>query len=217
MVWLAITLGVASIIGGVTHFLMPRAQLHMASGLKRDFFESLGQSAGAFTVHYWAMMIASLAGAAVIMGAGVALGVVEGILHSILRFGAALGFVVAALSFGLMLKQALRLSDAWPNLSESAREAVKTNGLPNIDPWGLFSFFLVGLWFLVFNVTAVNVGALPLWLGIIGCVGGVSFLLVFVGMLLHIGLLVDISAALGCIVVSPMWSFGLAYFLMRVT
>lgn len=217
MAWFAITMGAASLVGGVTHFLMPRAQLHMASGLKPDFFESLSQSSGAFKTHYWAMIIASLAGAAVVLGAGKVLGIKEGIFLGILRLGAAFGFMVTALSFGLMLKQALRLTDAWSGFSESTREAVKAAGLPNMDPWGLFSFVLVGLWFLMFNVAALDVGSLPIWLGIIGCVGGVSFLLVFVGMLLHIGLLVDIGAALGCIVVSPIWSFGLAYFLMRVT
>ena len=217
MVWFAITMGVASIAGGVTHFLMPRRQLHMASGLKSDFFESLSHSSVAFKIHYWVMMIASLAGAAVVMGIGSALDVKEGIVLGILRLGAAFGFMVTALSFGLMLKQALRLTDAWPSLSESAREAIKAAGLASLDPWGLFSFVIVGLWFLVFNVTAVNVGALPIWLGIIGCTGGASYLLVFIGMLLHIGLLVDFSAALGCIVVSPIWSCGLAYLLMHVT
>ena len=217
MTWFAIAMGVASLVGGVTHFLMPRKQLHMASGLKPDFFESLRQSSCAFKTHYWAMMIASLTGAAVVLGAGMVLGIKEGLFLGLLRLGAAFGFMVTALSFGLMLKQALHLAETWDGLSESTREAVRATGLPNMDPWGLFSFVLVGLWFLVFNVTAFHVGALPIWLGIIGCVGGASFLLVFIGMLLHIGLLVDISAALGCIVVSPVWSIGLAYFLIRMT
>ena len=68
----------------------------------------------------------------------------------------------------------------------------------------------------MFNMMVVSVGALPMWFGIVGCVGGVSFLLVFVGMLLRVGLLVDISAALGCVVVAPIWSIGLAWFLFCV-
>lgn len=216
MAWFAITMGVASIIGGVTHFLMPRSQLHMASGLKPDFFESLSQASRAFKLHYWAMMIASLSGAAVVVGAGMALGIKEGFLLVILRAGAAFGFMVTALSFGLMLKHALRLTDAWPGLSDGARDAVKAGGLPNLDPWGVFSFVLVGLWFIVFNVTAVSAGALPVWLGIIGCAGGVSFLSVFVGMVLHVGILVDISAGLGCVIVAPIWNIGLAWILLSI-
>jgi hypothetical protein len=145
-----------------------------------------------------------------------ALGIEEGFMLVVLRAGAAFGFMISALSFGLMLKKALRLTDAWPGLPEGARDAVKAGGLPNLDPWGLFSFVLVGLWFVVFNVTAVNGGALPMWLGIIGCVGGASFLLVFVGMVLHVGILVDISAGLGCVIVAPIWNIGLAWVLFHV-
>jgi hypothetical protein len=217
MAWFAITMAVASVVGGVTHFLMPRSQLHMASGLKPEFFESLNQTSGAFKVHYWAIMIASLAGAAVVIGAGMTLGVKEGIFLTMLRAGAAFGFMVTAISFGLMLKQALRLADAWFNLSEEARQAGKATGLPNLDPWGVFSFVLVGLWFIVFNVTAVSTGALPMWLGIIGCVGGASFLCVFAGMMLHVGMLVDVSAGLGCVVVAPIWNIGLAWVLFHIT
>ena len=215
MAWCAIAMAVASVAGGVTHFLMPRSQLHMASGLKPEFFESLNRSSGAFRLHYWAIMIASLAAAAVVWGSGVALGIKEGILLSVLRAGAGFGFLVTALSFGLMLKQALRLANAWPDLSEEARQSGRAAGLPNLDPWGVFSFVLVGLWFIVFNVTAVNAGALPVWLGIVGCVGGASYLLVFFGMLLHVGLLVDISAGFGCVVVAPIWSLGLAWILFH--
>jgi hypothetical protein len=215
MAWFAIAMAVASIAGGITHFLMPREQLHMASGLKKEFFESLNRSSGAFRVHYWAMMIASLAGAAVVLGAGAALGIEEGVLLALLRAGAGFGFMVASLSFGLMLKQALRLANAWTALSAEARQAGKAAGLPNLDPWGVFSFVLVGLWFIVFNVTAVNAGALPMWLGIIGCVGGGGFLLVFLGMILHVGMLVDISAGIGCVVVAPLWNLGLAWVLFK--
>ena len=73
------------------------------------------------------------------------LGVKEGVFLMLLRAGAGFGFMVTALSFGLMLRQALRLAKTWPALSEGAREAVKAAGLPNLDPWGLFNFFLVGL------------------------------------------------------------------------
>ncbi len=217
MAWFAITMAVASVVGGITHFLMPRSQLHMASGLKAEFFESLNESSSAFRVHYWAMMIASLAGAAVVLGAGTALGINEDIFGRTVRAGAACGFMVTALSFGLMLKQALRLANEWPALSAEARQAGRAAGLPNLDPWGVFSFVLVGLWFIVFNVTAVSAGALPMWLAITGCVGGASFLLVFIGMLFHVGTLVDISAGLGCTVVAPIWGVSLAWILFHIT
>ena len=52
MAWCAIIMGLAYIIAGITHFRMPREQLHMASGIKPAFFESLNRSSGAFKIHY---------------------------------------------------------------------------------------------------------------------------------------------------------------------
>lgn len=214
MPWFAIAMGLSYIVAGVTHFLMPREQLHMASGIQPVFFESLKRSSAVFKIHYWAIIVGSLTGAAVVMGIGPALGVKQGIMLMILRIGAACGFFVTALSFGLMLKRAVRISHTWPSLSEHTQETIRKNGLPNLDPFGLFGFGLVGLWLIAFNVAAINAGALPDWHGIVGCVGGVLYISVFAGILFRIAFLVDISAALGCVVVAPLWSIVLAVMLL---
>ena len=67
MPWFAIIMGMAYIVAGITHFLMPREQLHMASGIKPVFFESLKSSSTVFRIHYWAIIIGTLAGAAVVL------------------------------------------------------------------------------------------------------------------------------------------------------
>ena len=211
----AVIMGLAYVLAGITHFLMPREQLHMASGIQLSFFESLNRSSGAFKIHYWAIMIAALAGAAVVVGIGDALGMKQGMMLLIFRTGAICGFLVTALSFGLMLNRAVRISRMWSSLSENTQETIHTHGLPNLDPFGLFGFGLVGLWLLVFNVAAINAGTLPVWHGIVGCVGGILYVAVLIGMIFHVGFLVDISAALGCIVVAPLWSFVLAVFLLQ--
>jgi hypothetical protein len=207
-------MGVANIVAGITHFCMPREQLHMASGIKSAFFESLGKTSVAFKIHYGAIMIATLAGASVVLGIGTALGMHQGTMLLILRVGAVCGFLVTALSFGLMLKRAMRLSNIWPSLSTHTQETIRADGLPNLDPFGLFSFGLVGLWMVVFNASAINVGALPLWHGMVGCASGVLYISVLAGMLFRAALLIDISAALGCIVVGPLWSIVLAVLLL---
>ena len=214
MAWCAITMGLAYIVAGITHFVMPREQLHMASGVKPAFFESLQRSSNTFKIHYWAIMIATLAGAALVVGIGDALHMEQGIILTLLRVGAICGFLVTTLSFGLMLNRAVRISNVWSTLSEHTQEAIRTSGLPNLDPSGLFGFGLVGLWFVVFNVIAVNAGALPVWYGIAGCVVGVLSLAALIGMLLHVGLLVDMSAALGGVVLVPFWSTALAVLLL---
>jgi hypothetical protein len=109
-----------------------------------------------------------------------------------------------------MLKRALHISHIWPSLSQHVKDTVRTNGLPNLDPFGLFGFGLVGIWMIAFNATAINVGALNAWHGLLGCAGGLLYLSVLAGMMFHVAFLVDISAALGCIVIAPIWSIVLA-------
>ena len=60
MAWFALAMGVFSVLTGITHFLMPREQLHMASGIQPGFFESLRISSAAFTIHYWAVIASAL-------------------------------------------------------------------------------------------------------------------------------------------------------------
>ena len=210
MAWFTLTMGVFSVVAGVTHFLMPRAQLHMASGIQPDFFESLRISSAAFTIHYWAVIASALAGAAVAIGIWSALNMPQGIVLTILSVGAVCGFVVTSLSFGLMLKRAIHISHIWPSLSQYAKEIIRANGLPNLDPLGLFGFGLVGIWMVVFNTAAISMEALPAWHGLVGCVGGLLYLSVLAGMTFHIAFLVDVSAALGCVVLAPIWSIALA-------
>lgn len=210
MIWFALAMGVFSIVAGITHFLMPREQLHMASGIQPSFFESLRISSVAFTIHYWAIIASTLAGAAVVIGIWSALGMQQGTILTILNVGAVCGFIVTSLSFGLMLKRAAHISSIWPDLSEQAKETIRTSGLPNLDPFGLFGFGLVGIWMIAFNMTAINSGTLHIWHGIVGCVGGLLYLSVLAGMLFRTAFLVDVSAALGCVVIAPIWSIALA-------
>ena len=210
MSWFAIAMGVFSIVAGITHFLMPREQLHMASGIQPGFFDSLRNSSAAFIIHYWAIIASALAGAAVVIGIWSALDMQQGTILMILNVGAVCGFVITSLSFGLMLKRALHVSNIWHSLSQHAKDTIRANGLPNLDPFGIFGFGLVGIWLIAFNVAAINAGALSTWHGLLGCAGGLLYLSVLMGMMLRIALLVDVSAALGCIVIAPIWSIVLA-------
>ena len=64
----AFVAAVAAAIVGVSHFMMPREQLHLATGVTQAFFESLGKGSGAFRIHYWSFVVASLASTAVVLG-----------------------------------------------------------------------------------------------------------------------------------------------------
>jgi len=64
----AFVAAVAAATVGVSHFLMPRAQLHFATGVTPAFFESLAARSGPFRIHYGAFVVAALASTAVVLG-----------------------------------------------------------------------------------------------------------------------------------------------------
>ena len=216
MAWCAVIMAVSYVLVGITHFLMPREQIHMAGGIKATFFESLTRTSTAFRLHYWCFMIAALSGAGLMIGLPETLGIQPSLLLIVSQAVAVFGSLVAALNFGFMLDRALRLSRAWSGLSAAAQETLRTEGLQNLDPTGLFSFGLVGLGLGLINVMAINAQSIPMWLGIIGCLGGVTFLAVFIGMVSGVGVLVDIGAGFGGFIAAPVWGIGLAYFLIHM-
>lgn len=52
--------GVLCLVAGVTHFLMPRDQLHLVTGPTSGLFLSFRARRTAFVLHYWAFSLASL-------------------------------------------------------------------------------------------------------------------------------------------------------------
>jgi hypothetical protein len=56
----AILVGVGYILVALTHFLMPRAQLRGAFGVRAAFYESLAKASTVFSIHYWLVAISSL-------------------------------------------------------------------------------------------------------------------------------------------------------------
>jgi hypothetical protein len=66
--WLAVVVALGYGIVGVTHFAMPREQLHFGTGVSQAFFRSLAAGHVAFTVHYWSFALTSLLAMGVVLG-----------------------------------------------------------------------------------------------------------------------------------------------------
>jgi hypothetical protein len=141
----AFVAAVAALIVGVSHFMMPRAQLHMATGVTPAFFESLAAGSGVFRVHYWAFVIVALAFTGVIVGCRRLLPEPRPLSYRIAEVWGVLGLAVTAIDFALMQSKAVSIAAAFGGLDASARSAVVAMGLPRLDPTGLFSFGLVGV------------------------------------------------------------------------
>jgi len=72
----------------------------------------------------------------------------------------------------------------------------------------------VGIHIFYWNYLIIRSKFLPVWISCIGMLGGVLLQFVFIGTLTHIGLMIDIAAGLGGIVIFPIWLilYGLRYF-----
>jgi hypothetical protein len=200
----AIAVGALNLLVGLTHFLMPRAQLRGAAGITAPFFESLANSSAIFRLHYWLVVVLSLLTFAVIAA-----------FFSLLRehrsgplcWASALGFFGAALTaidFAAIAVEAPRLAKLFVNAEASSRPLLLAFGVPHVDPC-FFSWGLLGVFALTVNFSALRRRLLPRGLGYVGVAGGVLFFLVFLGSLSRTVWLIDFAVALGGLVVGPLW------------
>ena len=210
----AFVAAVAAATVGVSHFLMPRAQLHFATGVTPAFFESLAAGSGAFRIHYGAFVVAALASTGVVLGVRRLVAAPRPLSYGIAEVWGLVGLAVAAIDFALMQSKALSIAQAFGGLDAPAQSAVVAMGLPRLDPTGLFSFGLFGLFLATFSWTARRaLGPVLPWLGMLGAL---LYWAGFVGTAAHRPILVDIGAGLGGVIVAPIWSAWLGITLWRM-
>jgi hypothetical protein len=200
----AIAVGALNLLVGVTHFLLPRAQLRGAGGITAAFYESLSKNSLIFSFHYWIVVVLSLLTFAVIAA-----------FFSLLReqrtgpicWATAMGFFGAALTaidFAYIAVEAPRLAKLFMGASPAAQSLLLVIGIPHIDPC-FFAWGLMGVFALTVNSAALRHKLLPRTLGYLGVAGGVLFLLLLAGALARTPWLIDFAVALGGLVIGPLW------------
>jgi Domain of unknown function (DUF4386) len=204
------------LIGG-THFLMPKAQIHFATGIKADFFESLASGSAAFQVHYWVFAVFSLFAIGVVLGLRNLLSSKPNVWLHLTEVFALIGFGVTAIDFVMMQSYALRLAGKWPSLDATARAILSASGLPHLDSEGFFGFGLVGLWFGTVNISLFKAKLIPKWLAILGLLGALLTELTFLGTVFHIARLIDLAVGLGGMIIGPIWFIGLGIRMIRTS
>jgi hypothetical protein len=209
----AFVAAIAAATVGVSHFLMPRAQLHFATGVTEAFFESLAEGSGAFRMHYWSFVVATVAFTGVVMGGRQLVATPRSLFYRVAEVWALVGLSVTAIDFALMQSKALSMAAGFGHLDVPARSAVVAIGLPHLDPTGLFGFGLFGLWLAAFSWAARRAlgSALP-WVGILGAL---LYEAVFLGCLVHRPMLIDLGAGFGGVVIAPAWSVWLGIVVWR--
>jgi hypothetical protein len=201
--------GASYLAVGITHFLLPRDQIHFATGIRAGFFASVAAQPTAFTVHYWAFAVASLAAIGVVVSFRAKWPGHYSVSRDVISLLGVVGCVVNAVNFLLLLAESLQGAQAYATLDATSQALMVAQGLHTIDPFALFGFGLTGLWLLVSNAMIYSSRQLPRWLALAGLGGGIGFELVFVGKVLHVAEVIDAAAGVA-IVVGPVWYFGVA-------
>jgi len=208
--------GILYVLVGVTHFLLPRAQLRGAGGVTAAFFQSLSDSSLVFSLHYWIVAVLSLLTIAVYLAL---LSLLREHLGGPLCWAAAVGIIGAALStvdFAYVGVEAPRLARAFSNASPAAQSVLVVSGMPHIDPC-FFASALMGIFAVVANAAGLRHRLLPRALGYIGIIGGVVLLLVFMGALLRSPRTIDVTVGLGGLVIGPVWYLWVGFVLRRAS
>jgi len=200
----AIAVGTLYLLVGLTHFLLPRAQLRGAGGITAAFFESLAQGSTVFVLHYWLVVALALLTFAVVAAF---FSLLREHRTGLLCWATAAGFLGAALmaiDFVWFAVEAPRLARLYMSAAPDARPLLVMLGVPHMDPC-FFAYGLAGVFALTVNSAALRHRLLPRALGAIGVAGGVLFLLLFAGAVVRSPRLVDIAVGLGGLVVGPLW------------
>jgi hypothetical protein len=211
----ALVTGILYILVGITHFLLPRAQLRGAGGVDADFYESLARSSLVFSLHYWIVAILSLFTIGVIAGLWEFLSDYRsGFLGwaSIVGVGGALLATVDFIYVGI---EAPKIARRFTECDTSAKQTILALGLPHIDPCFL-AFGLLGLYSLVVNITFINTGLIPNIPAYIGIMGGIMFGLAFIGSVIRKSILIDIAAGLGGFIIGPVWFIWIGIIIMKL-
>jgi len=134
-------------------------------------------------------------------------------LFKITRVWALLGLSLIALDFSRMHYNAVHIASEFNSYTETLKVFILQHGIDRLEPYGI-AFSLVGIHIFYWNYLIIRSKFLPVWISCIGMLGGVLLQFVFIGTLTHIGLMIDIAAGLGGIVIFPIWLilYGLRYF-----
>jgi hypothetical protein len=191
---------------GLTHFMLPRAQLRGAAGVSAAFYQSLSESSVIFSLHYWIVACVSLTAISVYVAL---LSLLREHITGLLCWAAILGFMGAALStidFIYVGVEAPRLANQYSSSSGDMQSKMLVGGMPHLDPC-FFAFALIGVFALTANSTALRHRLIPPLLGYLGIAGGLTNMLVCIGALLRSSWLIDVSVALGGLAIGPVWYF----------
>jgi hypothetical protein len=199
----SILLGISYLLIGVTYLLLPADQKQTSATDK--FLLSFAENPTTQVIQFWVFALSGLLGIAVVLAVSESVrSANEGWVRWTSNL-AVLGFAVVAInSFRNIAFQPGRAT-AYLKGDAATRAVIELSGPFSLDAQGWMGFGVVGLWVLVVSLLALRAGTWPKLLTYVGIATAVAYWLIVVGSVLNLEALFTIAAALGGIVLAPIW------------
>jgi hypothetical protein len=199
----SILLGVSYLLIGVTYLLLPADQKQTSAVDK--FLLSFAQNPTTQMIQFWVFALSGLIGIAVVLAVSER---VRSMNEGWVRWTsnlAVLGFAVVAINNFRNIAFQPGRATAYLKSDAATRTVIELSGPFGLDPQNWLGFGAVGLWVLVVSLLALRAGTMPRLLTYLGMATVVAYWLIVVGSVLNLEVLFTIAAALGGIILAPIW------------
>jgi hypothetical protein len=199
----SIPLGILYLLIGVTYLLLPADQ-KQTSALDK-FLLSFAQNPTTQIIQWWAFALSGLIGIAVVLAVSES---VRSANEGWVRWTstlANLGFAVVAVNNFRNIAYQPGIARAYMEGDAVTRAAIEVGGPFGLDPQGWLTFGAVGLWVLIVSLLSLRVGTWPKLLTYAGIATALAYWLIVIGFVSNQETLFTIGAALGGIILAPIW------------
>jgi hypothetical protein len=199
----SILLGILYLVIGITYLLLPADQKQTSAVDK--FLPSLAENPTTQIIQWWGFALSGLVAIAVVLA------VSEGVRsenEGWVRWTstlAILGFAVVAINNFRNIAYQPALARTYVEGDAVTKTVIELGGPFGLDPQGWLGFGAVGLWVLVVSLLALRAGTWPKLLTYIGIATAVAYWLIVAGFVSNQEMLFTIGAALGGIILAPIW------------
>jgi hypothetical protein len=199
----SILLGILYLVIGVTYLLLPAAQKQTSA--TAQFLPSFAENPTTQFIQWWVFAFSGLIGIAVVLAVSESLrSANEGWVRWTSNL-AILGFAVVAINNFRAMAFQPTMARAYVDGDAVTKAAIEVSGPFSLDPQGWLGFGAVGLWVLVVSRLALRAAIWPPLLSYLGMATAIAYWLIVVGFVFNQETLFTIGAALGGILLAPIW------------
>ena len=199
----SILLGILYLVIGITYILLPADQKQTSAVDK--YLPSLAENPTIQVLQFWAFALSGLVAIAVVLALSESVrSENEGWIRWTSNL-AILGFAVVAINNFRNIGYQLPLARTYVEGDAVTKTVIELGGPYGLDPQGWLTFGAVGLWVLVVSLLARRAGIWPNLLTYVGIATTVAYWLIVVGFVFNQETLFTIGAALGGIILAPIW------------